>query len=406
MTPTAPPSAADLVDEAFQVEVRGALAAFTGDFARWELERHIPKSVPAALGRAGLFRRRWEPGAEGGLRRLVTMCQEICRESSGLALVAMGHSEIFVGGLHWLAATPYQLELLENALDGAVVGCFGATEPHGGSSLGDLRTAAVRVPDGWRLTGCKRYISNVGRADYILVLARAEDAAHPGDLSLFLLPLDHPGVTVDGFFDTAGLRSCDAGQVTFDATLPDDALLGKAGLGLLYATHLLHFERLGICAQLITAADTALRLAAAYTRQRTTGGRRVMDRQSVRHRLARARAELWNLETRLAHLVGIAEREGRMPGHEIAALKLTAGESTGAIVDTALQLFGARGYTAAFPLERIWRDARLARLGGGTDEVMSDLVAARVDRADPYYDDLVTALSLNDQPGPVPGPRG
>lgn len=281
----------------FRNQVNDALAAFDEkDFERWEQERHTPREVPAALGRAGVFRRRWEHGAEQGLPQLVTMAQELYRSSSGAAVVAMGHSEIFIGALRWLGETPYQLSLLEEALDGKTIGCFGATEPHGGSNLRGLRTTATAVEGGWRLRGCKRYISNVGRADYILVLAKPENPAHVSDLSLFLLPLDHPGVSVDGFFDTVGLRGCDAGQVTFDATLQSDALLGKPSIGLLYATHLLQFERLAICAQLTAAADTALRLAVAYARRRTTGDARIMDKQAIRHRLATCRAELWNLE--------------------------------------------------------------------------------------------------------------
>ncbi|MFC6082769.1 acyl-CoA dehydrogenase family protein [Sphaerisporangium aureirubrum] len=383
----------------FREQVRGMLSAFDEkDFESWEQDRHIPKEVIASLGEAGLFRRRWERGAERGVPRLVAMCQEICDVSSGLALVAMGQSEVFIGALQWLGKGERQKALLEDALDGRTVGCFGATEPRGGSSLAGMRTTAVAVEGGWRLTGCKRYISNVGRADQILVLAKMENPAHVGDLSLFLLPLDHPGVTIDGFFDTMGLHGCDVGQVTFDAELPADALLGNHGVGLLYATHLLQFERLAICAQLIASAATALRLAVAYARRRSIGNDRIMDKQAIRHRLAACQAELWNLEARLAQLVDIAQRDGRMPSHGIAALKLTAGESACRIIDTAMQVFGARGYSKNFPLERFWRDARLSRLGGGTDEVLADMVASGIDRQDPPFEDLISRLSMSDLP--------
>ncbi|WP_113699111.1 acyl-CoA dehydrogenase family protein [Nonomuraea lactucae] len=383
----------------FRAQIRDMLSAYDEkDFERWEQERHLPRAVPAALGAAGLFRRRWEHGPEGGLPRLVAMCQELCQASSGLALATMGHSEIFIGALHWLAGGPRQLGLLEEALDGRAIGCFGATEEQSGSNLVNVQTTAVAEDGGWRLTGRKRFISNVGRADYMVVLARMDSPSHVADLSLFLLPLDHPGVSVDGFFETMGLHACDVGQVTFDAKLPADALLGNRGIGLLYATHLLQFERLAICAQLIGTADVALRLAVAYARRRSLGEQRVMDKQAVRHRLAACRAELWNLESRLEHLVAGAQRDRRMPAHEISALKLTAGESVCRIIDTTMQILGARGYTRNFPLERLWRDARLSRLGGGTDEVLSDMVASGLDRHDPHFDDLVSRLRTSDLP--------
>ncbi|MFR9788507.1 acyl-CoA dehydrogenase family protein [Streptomyces sp. MB22_4] len=383
----------------FRNQLEDALAGFDAeDFERWEREGRTPRELPAALGRAGVFRQRWKNGAEQGLPRLVTMSQTLYRLSSGAAVVAMGQSEMFIGALRWLAETPYQLSLLEKALDGRTIGCFGATEPHGGSNLRGLRTTAYADPDGWRLRGCKRYISNVSQADYILVLARPENPAHVSDLSLFLVPLDHPGVSFDGVFDTVGLRSCDAGQVTFDVKLPPDALLGKAGIGLLYATHLLQFERLAICAQLAEAAEHALRLSVAYARRRTTGDSRIMDKQAIRHRLALCRAELWNVQGRLRELVAMAERDRRMPAHEISALKLTTGDITCRIVDTALQIFGARGYTQNFPVERLWRDVRLSRLGGGTDEVLADLVASGLDRRDPTTDSLLTDLEHLDVP--------
>lgn len=394
----------EIDQDVYRAEVSKVLSSFGEDaFALWEREGHTPREAPAALGGAGLFRHRWEDGAEGGLPRLVAMCQEICRVSGGLALVAMGHSEIFIGALRWLGETPSQLSLLEDALDGRVIGCFGATEPQGGSNLRGVRTTAIAEDGGWRLKGTKRYISNVGRADYVLVLAKPEKPEHVSDLSLFVLPLDHPGVSIDGFFDTVGIHGCDVGQITFDVTLPYDALLGQPGIGLLYATHLLQFERLAICAQLTAAADTALRLAVAYARHRTVGDQRILDKQAIRHKLASCRAELWNLESRLSELVSLAQRNGKMPSHEISALKLTAGESTGRIIDTCMQIFGARGYSKNYPLERLWRDTRLARLGGGTDEVLSDLVASGLDRRDPETDALLARLEALDAPGN--GPR-
>jgi alkylation response protein AidB-like acyl-CoA dehydrogenase len=397
---------ADMDDDEYRLRVRDALGAFTaGTVASWEESGHLPRGAVAELARRGVFRERWEHGAEHGLPFLVAYSQETCRHSSGLALAAMGHSEMFIGALMWLASSAVQLALLEEALDGGAVGCFAATEAHGGSDLAGIRTTATAVPGGWRVQGCKRYVSNLGGASHVLVLARPDTATRPGDLGLFIVPLDDPGVTVDGFFDAVGIPACDVGQVSLDVRLPSDALLGNPGLGLLYATHLLHFERFSICAQLLASAQTALRLAVAYARQRTVGGARVLDRQVIRHRLAGCQAELWNLEGRLHELTLRTRREAGVPAREIAAFKLTAGESAGRIVDTCMQVFGARGCVGALPIERIWRDSRLARLGGGTDEVLADLVASGLDRQDPEAEAQLAGYLARDLPRPEPADR-
>jgi alkylation response protein AidB-like acyl-CoA dehydrogenase len=385
----------------YRERVRQALGGFDVDDGRaWEACRHVPTAAIRTLAAADLFRARWEAGAEGGLPRLVVLSRELFRYNSGLAVAAMGHSEVFVGALVWLAGTESQHALLARALDGQVVGCFAATEAQGGSSLADVSTAAVPTAEGWRLTGTKRYVSNVGSATHALVLAREQEADVAGDLSLFILPLDTPGLAVDGFFRTSGVPACDVGQITFDVRLPRDARVGRGGLGLLYASHLLQFERLSICTQLLEAGECALALAAAYARQRRVAGSRVMDRQVIRHRLASARAELWNLHSRLAHLVETAARGGGMPAHEIAALKLTAGQRVTDIIEGCVRIFGARGNGVSHPVERLLQDCRVARLGGGTDEVLADMVAAFVDRPDAEAERRLQAMALADRPWP------
>ena len=377
---------------------RLALAEFgAAATAHWEKDNRIPPAAIAALGKARVFRDRWQHGAESGLPYLLVYSEEIFRCSSGLAISAMGHSEMFTGALVWLAIDPAHHDLLESAMDGKIAGCFAATEMHGGSSVAGIQTNATRSQSGWHLTGTKRYITNIGGATHVLVLAREQETAGH-DLSLFIVSTDTLGARIDGFFDMVGLRGCDIGQASFDVDLPDSAALGRPGLGLLYATRLLQFERVSICAQLIAAAGDALRLAVAYSRRREVGGSRVIDKQAIRHRLALCQARLWNLESRIGDLAERAGRMGTMPGHEIAALKLTAGEDVGKIVDTCMQVFGGRGSSRNFPLERIWRDARLARFGGGTDEVLADLIGSYLDRPDQVTDTSLEGFIASDDP--------
>jgi alkylation response protein AidB-like acyl-CoA dehydrogenase len=368
--------------------------------AAWEADRHVPAAVLAGLAASGVFRDRWLRGAYGGLAHLVVLMAELSRCDAGLALASMGHSEIFIGALQRHGSTTAHARLLDDALSGRAIGCFAATEPQGGTSLAGIRCRAVAIGDGWRLTGTKRYVSNIGSATHAVVLARADSARDAADLCLFVVPMRTPGVTVDGFFDSSGVRACDVGQLTMDARLPADALLGNAGLGLLYASHLLQFERLAICALLLRGAESAIEMAIAYARSRPVGGGRVIDKQVIRHRLAMARAELWNLDSRLGEIVAFGMREQAMPPHQVAALKLTAGQRVTEIIDMAMQIFGARGSTSAFPIEKLWRDCRIARIGGGTDEVLADVVASYLDRPNPPADDFIAEAVKADLPTP------
>jgi alkylation response protein AidB-like acyl-CoA dehydrogenase len=387
---------------AYRELVRQAVGTFdTAATAGWHAARHVPAAAIAAIGAVGVFEARWERGVYSGTSRLVELVEELQRCDTGLALAAIGHSEIFIGALAQHGHTDGHARLLCEALAGRAVGCFAATEPQGGASLSAISTAAKATSQGWHLTGTKRYVSNAGSATHAVVLARADSGV--SDLSLFVVPLDTAGVTVDGFFDTSGVQACDVGQVSIDADLPADALLGRRGLGLLYSSHLLQFERLAICALLLCAAEQAIALATAFARGRRLGDARVMDKQVIRHRLATAYAELWNMQSRLADIVAFTQREEIMPSHEISALKLISGQRAMEIIDVSMQVFGARGNTSAYPMERLWRDCRVARIGGGTDEVLADTVASFIDRADPQALARLEQATRADQPLPVIG---
>ena len=385
----------------FRAALRQCLAHYgEADARSWAQAGHLPAAVLTELGRHGVYRQRWEHGAHGGAARVVAMAQETAAVSSGLALAAMAQSEVFCGALTWLAEAPVQRDLLAAALDGTALGCLSSTEPTGGSDVAGLRTTVRRDRDGWHLRGRKRYISNLGGATHTLVLSRLADRLDPRDLSLFIVPLAATGVQVTGYFPALGLSACDVGEVELDLWLPGDALLGAPGMGLAYLSRLLQFERLSICAQLAAGADTALGLAVAFAQRRVIAGDRLIDKQAIRHRLARCRTRLWLLESALRDLVG-RTAAGLAVGRQTAALKLEASRIAESVTDECLQVFGARGYTSHYPLEQIWRDVRLARIGGGSEEIMTELVASGLDRPDPQWNARLDLLEQRDVPVPA-----
>jgi len=351
----------------------------------WERQGHLPREIFAGLGQAGFFRERWADGRTSGLPHAIVMAEELALVCSGLSLGATLHTETFLSTLTWLARGEAQEELVESALEGDAVGCFALTEPSGGSDIANVRTVARREEGGWRIQGEKRYISNAKAATHAIVVARDDDARAHADLCLFLVDLAHEGVELVGTYPTLGVHACDTAHLRLDLRLPAEGLLGAVGGGMIYIHHALQLERISISAQLLAASRASLGLAVAHARERRIADHRVLDFQALRHRLADAQTELWASEAFL-HRVVIETVAGRSTARQAAALKLKCAKTAAQVVDESLQVLGGRGFTANYPVERFWRDIRVARIGAGTDELMRELVASGIDRPDRHYE--------------------
>lgn len=388
--------------EAFRERVREVTREWTPAVVEgWEQDGHLPSDVFLVLGKAGLFRERWASGWADGLPYGVVLAEELGLVAGGLGLAGTLHSEVFIGTLDRAARSAEQRTLLEDALDGTVVGCFAVTEPTGGSDIGGVRTTARRTEHGWWIEGEKRFISNAGSASHALLLARCVGEPQAAALSALVVPLRSPGVELTGFYPKLGTNSCDAGHIRLDVELGHDALVGTVGTGLAHVMHALQAERIAVSSQLVVAMRVAVRLATAWARRRTQYGRPLFELQAISHRLADATAEVWSCEA-LLNSVLLAAEQRRPLARPTAALKLVCAGRAGRVIDDAMQVLGGRGYTANYPLERLWRDVRLARIGAGTDEVMREIVAAGIDRNDPWFDGWLDDLDIADLPVPYP----
>lgn len=380
------------IDE-YRRRVQSAVTPFVHEIPQWEEDGHLPREVFRALGREGLFHDRWEHGERGGLATGVALVEELAPLAGGLSLAVSIHNEAFIGGLQ-RSREPDHVEILQQALAGDAIGCFACTEPTGGSDLSRVRTRAEEVPGGLRLQGEKRYITNAGRATHALVLART-DTKRPNALSILLVPLDAPGVEIVGYFPKLGTRSADATHLRFDTVLPQTAIVGAAGGGLALAMHFLQTERLVVSAQVLAGTRYSLRLANAFLRRRTQFESRLIDFQALRHRLAECWTDLAAAEATFGLVLErVIARQSA--SQETAALKLLCGRIGTRINDECIQFLGGRGYSMMYPAERMWRDARLARIGGGTDEILREMIGTMFDRPDSDMDTLLDLLDAND----------
>ncbi|MFN2390038.1 MAG: acyl-CoA dehydrogenase family protein [Actinomycetota bacterium] len=305
---------------------------------------------------------------------------------SGLASLALNAMAPDEGNMHLLlhAGTPAQLErYLRPLADGRVRSCFAMSEQAAGSDPTALRTTATRSGEGWVLNGEKWFITGAMGAAFAIVVARSEDAADARDAySLFLVDADNPGWKVLREIPVMGTHGpgghCEV--LIEECRVPADALLGALGEGYRLAQVRLGPARLAHAMRWIGVAQRALDLAAERALNRETFGEPLARRQTVQNWLADSAIELYASRLMVLHSAYLIER-GEEYRQEVSMTKVFVSEALERIVDRALQVHGALGYSGDLPLERYYRDARAARIYDGASVVHRIVIARNVLKA-------------------------
>jgi acyl-CoA dehydrogenase len=259
---------------------------------------------------------------------------------------------------------------------GERIAAIAMTEPGAGSDLQAVRASGRRVEGGFRLSGRKTFISNGQTANLIAVVARTEDA--PGGRGLSILMVETEGA--EGFtrgrkLDKIGLRAQDTSELAFDDVfVPDENLLGRAGGGFEQLMHQLAWERLIIALDAVVGIERALDLTIAYVRERNAFGKPLIEQQNTQFVLADCKARAIAARCLIDSLMVRLLADDLDPA-TAAAAKLWTTETQCKVVDACLQLFGGYGYMTEYPIARLYADARVARIYGGTSEIMKLIVA-------------------------------
>ena len=259
-------------------------------------------------------------------------------------------------------------------VDGRPVGAFALSEPDAGSNPAEMSTVARRDGDEYVLDGTKQWITNGERAGVVVVFAKT-DPDDPGSVTQFLVPKDTGGLLVGDREDKLGLRASDTTQLTFDgARIPATYRLTEEGEGLSAALATLTGGRVGIAAQSVGLAQAALDEALAYAADREQFDQPIGEFQSIRHKLAEM-----HTETQAARLLtrDAARREDAGESVRTAAsmAKYFASETAVDVTNEAVQIHGGYGYTTDFPVERLYRDAKVTTIYEGTTEIQKNVVA-------------------------------
>ena len=265
-------------------------------------------------------------------------------------------------------------EFLPEMVDGRPVGMFALSEPHAGSNPADMSTEARHEGDEYVLNGTKQWITNGQRGGVDVVFAKT-DREDPRSVTQFVVPKDTDGVSVGKKEEKLGLRASDTTTLVFeDARIPEAYRLTEEGRGLAAALSILTGGRVGIAAQAVGLAQSAVDEARAYAQDREQFGGAIADIQTIRHKLADMETE-----TQAARLLtyDAAEQlgQGDPPAKAASMAKLRASETAMDVTNEAVQIHGGYGYTTDFPVERLYRDAKITTIYEGTSQIQRTVIA-------------------------------
>ncbi|MDG4806664.1 acyl-CoA dehydrogenase family protein [Micromonospora sp. WMMD1120] len=346
--------------------------------SEWERAGEVPRALHATAAKLGLLGIGFPEsvgGSGGSLLDSIIMTEELIRSGGSSGLVAA----LFTHGIavpHLVAASDDDLieRYVRPTLAGTMIGALAITEPDGGSDVAGIRTCARRDGDHYVVNGSKTYITSGHRADFVTT---AVCTNFPGSGALTLLVIDKglPGFTVGRRLDKLGWHCSDTAELSFvDVRVPVANRIGAENTGFLAIMQQFATERLSLATQAYATAQRCVELAVRWCRDRETFGRPLASRQLIRHRLAEmhTRAEA---ARSYVHEVAARVAAGEPVVTEVAMAKNVAVAACDHVVDQALQLHGGFGYLRDAEVERHYRDARILGIGGGTTEIMNEIIA-------------------------------
>jgi citronellyl-CoA dehydrogenase len=268
---------------------------------------------------------------------------------------------------------------LAPAIAGTKIGAIAITEPDAGSDVAAIRTTAVHDGDVWRVNGRKMFITNGARADFLTLVAKTDSTAGHHGVSLFVVDTSLPGVTVSRRLEKLGMHSSDTAEIALDDVAVSNAdLIGmEPGRGFGQLMWQLQYERLAGAAACVGHATQTLEDTIAYARERHAFGSPIAHHQVIAHKLADAATEL-EAARALLYSTAWAVMQSDYPVMEISMCKKFCAQVQNRLVDTCVQVWGGAGYLEETGIPRAFRDARLQRIGGGTDEIMNEVIAKRL----------------------------
>jgi alkylation response protein AidB-like acyl-CoA dehydrogenase len=343
----------------------------------WE-ETTFPDSVFHRMGELGFLGldKPEQYGGQGGdyFTSLVLGEEMVHARSGGLAMGVAVHTDMAMPPILAFGTEAQKQEWVVPAIRGEKILCLGITEPDAGSDVAGIKTRAVRDGDDWVINGSKTYITNGHRADVIVLVTKTDPEAGYDGFTLFLVPMDAPGVIREQRLEKLGMHASDTALLAFnDVRVPADAVLGQQGKGFYHIMWELQGERLIGAAGCVAGAQRCFEQTLQYAKERTAFGRQIGKFQVIRHKFAEMATAIESAR-QMVYTTAWRFHNGEYPVREISMAKLHAARVAVDVADECIQIHGGAGYMKEYGVERVWRDMRLNRIGAGTDEIMLDVI--------------------------------
>ena len=345
--------------------------------AEWDKKHHFPKEAHkglAELGAYGICVPEELGGAGLDYVTLALVLEEIAAGDGGVSTTISVTNCPVNAILMMYGNAAQKAQWLTPLAQGQMLGAFCLTEPHVGSDASALRTTAVKDGDEYVINGVKQFITSGQHGDVAVVIAVTDKGAGKKGMSAFLVPTSAPGYVVARLEDKLGQHSSDTAQINFDnCRIPAENLIGQEGEGYKIALSSLEGGRIGIAAQSLGMARSALDVAIDYAKQRESFGTSILNHQAVGFRLADCATQLEAARQLIWHAASLRDA-GRPCLKEAAMAKLFASEVAEKICSAAIQTLGGYGYLSDFPVERIYRDVRVCQIYEGTSDVQKIII--------------------------------
>jgi len=355
--------------------------ASSGTIAPYDERQTFPHEIVKKLGPLG-FLGVLVPDEYGGAGldyvSYALIVEELCRGDASVGITMWAHNSLCTNHITVFGSEAQKRRYLPRLASGDVLGAWGLTEAGSGSDAAALRTRAEWRDGEWVLNGSKAFITNASVGGLAVVLARTDPEQRSRSISAFILERGTPGFRAGQPYRKLGLHASDTAELILeDARVPAAGLLGERGMGFVHALQVLEGGRIAMAAMGVGIAEAALGQSVKYMNQRTAFGRTLAEFNGLQGMIAEVAAEV-EVARLLTLRAAYLKDTGRPARHAAAMAKLFASETAMKAASKAVQIHGGAGYITEFPVERIFRDAKLTEIGEGTSEIQRLVIAREI----------------------------
>jgi len=345
---------------------------------KWEKDGKIERFIWKKVGEMGYFGLN-SPEEYGGLDLdlfyTTIFLEELQKiNSSGFAAAMWAHAYLAMTHINKEGDDRIKKAYLAPSIEGDMIGCLCITEPFGGSDVAGMRTTAIKKGNTYILNGSKTFITNGVYADYMVVAAKTQPELGNKGMSIFIIDSNTPGISTTKL-DKLGWRASDTAEIAFDnVIIPAENLMGEEGKGFPYIMQHFALERLVMAINAHARSEYAIGYAIQYMSERQAFGKTIDKFQALRHKIAEMASEVEMCKT-FNYSVVKRLNEGEYVVKEATMAKLVSTKIADQVAYDCLQLLGGYGYMEDYPLARLFRDSRLGPIGGGTSEILKEIIA-------------------------------